>query len=335
MVDKNAIVKLGVDIYKNQVNTEFASANKDEQMEVFRKALIDANGGSDKLDYKSLRRNVEVFEIIEQILNINDIQGFEENDFFEQFVDYRNKALGDEDVFYIPDNSLFAVHDIAEGIGRSLRQRINTGEHKTIPTFLHSISTYEEANRLLAGRINLVEFVDRIKRSFAEKKAQIIYTTLYEGISELPNGFKKTGTYNESDLLDIIAHVEASTGNDSIIVGTKKALSQVTTAVVSENARDRYNNLGYFGVFNGTPMLEIKQSHKFGTHEFAISDNDLWVFTSNDKPIKFVTEGDSIFEVGTVTERADRTIDIFAAERYGLAIVLNQYYGQFRISAGA
>ena len=56
------------------------------------------------------------------------------------------------------------------------------------------------------------------------------------------------------------------------------------------------------------------------------------VFTSNDKPIKFVTEG-SIFEVGTVTERADRTIDMFAAERYDLAIVLNQYYGQFRIGA--
>ena len=55
MKNKDSVIRLGIDICKNQVNTEFASANKDEQMEVFRKALIEANGGSDKLSYKSMK----------------------------------------------------------------------------------------------------------------------------------------------------------------------------------------------------------------------------------------------------------------------------------------
>jgi len=332
MADKNAIIKLGVDICKNQVNTEFASANREEQMETLRKALVEANGGSTKLSYKTMRNNVELFEIIETILEMNDVQGFEDNDFFEQFVEYRNIALGDENHFYIPDNSLFTVNTTAEGIGATLRQRINKGKHETVPTQLYTIEAYEELNRLLAGRIDIVEFVERIRRSFMHKRLDLIYTTFYNGISGLPAAFGKTGSYSEADLQELIAHVEASTGGDAIIVGTKAALGKVTTAVVSESARERYNQAGFYGIFNGTPMMAIKQSHKVGTHEFAISDNDLWIVTANDKPIKFVTEGDAIFEQGQATSNVDRTVDILAGERYGVAIVLNQLYGQYRIS---
>src|SRR5690606_2984330 len=149
-----------VDICKNQVNTEFASANREEQMETLRKALVEANGGSTKLSYKTMRNNVELFEIIETILEMNDVHGFEDNDFFEQFVEYRNIALGDENHFYIPDNSLFTVNTTAEGIGATLRQRINKGKHETVPTQLYTIEAYEELNRLLAGRIDIVEFVE-------------------------------------------------------------------------------------------------------------------------------------------------------------------------------
>ncbi len=332
MANKDAVIKLGIDIIQDRVNTEFASKDKYEQMEVLRKALIEANNGSTKLDYKSMRRNVELFEIIEEILVVNDIQGFEDNDFFEQFVDYRNIALGDENYFYIDDNSLFTVNTIAEGVGTTIKQRINTGKHETVPTVLHTIEVYEELNRLLSGRIDLIQFVERIRKSFQEKKMNDIYNTFYEGISGLPAAFKKSGTYTEEDLIDIIAHVEASTGGEAIIVGTKKALSKVTTAVISESAKERFNQAGFYGIFNGTPMLAIKQAHKAGTYDFAISDDDLWIVTSNDKPVKFVTEGDALFEQGQATDNADRTIDIFAGERYGLGIVLNQLYGQYQMS---
>lgn len=332
MANKDAIIKLGVDIVQNRVNTEFASADKHEQMEALRSALIEANGGSSKVNYKSMRNNTALFEIVEEILVLNDVQGFENNDFFEQFVDYRNIALGDENYFYIDDNSLFTVNTTAEGVGATIKQRINTGEHKTVPTLLHTIEVYEELNRLLAGRIDLVQFVDRIRRSFQDKKMNDIYNTFYDGISELPAAFKVIGTYTEDKLLDLIAHTEASTGGDAIIVGTRKALSKVTSAVVSESAKERYNQAGFYGIFNGTSMLAIKQAHKTGIYEFAISDSDLWVVTSNDKPVKFVTEGDAIFETGNATDNADRTVEIFAGERYGLGVVLNQLYGQYRIS---
>ena len=62
----NDIVKLAVDNYHGNVKNFSA----DESNEVLRKALIDANGGSDKITYKSLRKGESngMFEIIEEIL---------------------------------------------------------------------------------------------------------------------------------------------------------------------------------------------------------------------------------------------------------------------------
>ena len=279
-----------------------------------------------------MRGNVELFEIIESILETTDIQGFEDNDFFEQFVDYRNIALGDENMFYLEYNTLFTVNTTAEGVGKSLKQRINKGEHKTIPTVLHTIEVVEELNRLLSGRIDLIEFVEKITRSFTHKRLDSIYNAFYDGLSGLPAAFGVSGSYAEDKLIDLVAHVEASTGGNAIIVGTKKALSKITTAVTSESAKERYNQLGYYGISNGTPMISIKQAHKAGTYDFAISDNDIWVVTSDDKPVKFVTEGESLFELGRATDNADRTVDILAQEKWGTGIVLNQLYGQYRIS---
>jgi len=332
MSEKNVIIKLAVDMCKNKVNTEFASSDRDEQMNVLRGSLVEANGGSSKLSYKSMRNNMELFAIIETILELNDVQGFEENDFFEQFVDYRNIKLGDDNKFYVPDNTLFTVNTTAEGVGATIRQRINKGSNQSVDTSLHTIEAYEELNRLLSGRQDIVEFVDKMRRSFMNERMTSIYTTFYGGLSGLPAGFTVTGSYTEANLSDIIAHVEASTGESALVVGTKKALGKVTTAVVSDAAKERYNQIGYYGVVNGTPMMSIQQSHTTGTYDFAISDNDIWVVSAGTKPIKFVSEGDAIFEQGQTTDNADRTIGMFAGERWGVGIVLNQLYGQYRIS---
>ena len=332
MAEIKNIVKLANDIYKGQVNTEFASKNKDEQMNVLRESLIEVNGGSKTISYKQIRRNVELFEIIEEILQTVDVQGFEGNPFFERFVDYKNLSLGDENSFYVPNNSLFTVDTTAEGISSTLRQRINKGKSESVATSLKTIEAYEEVNRLLAGRIDLIEFVEEIRKSFENNRMTAIYTTFVGGVSKLPATFKATGSFSEDALIDFIAHVEASTGGSAIIVGTQKALGKITNAVVSEDAKTRHNDLGYYGSFNGTDMIRIKQSHTQGTYDFAITDDVIWVMSGDNKPVKFVTEGEAIFETGDVMKNADRTIDIFAGERWGVGVIISQNYAQYTLS---
>ncbi len=327
----NEIVKLATDLYHGRVDKNFSSGDMQKDSEVLRDALIEANGGKTTVTYKDLRDNKSIFQIIELILETTVLSGFKDNPFFEQFVDFRNVKLGDQNSFYIPDNSLFTVSDTAEGIYGTKRQRINKGQNVSIPTQLKTVNVYEEANRLLAGRIDIVEFLDKMEKSFMNRRGQDMYNAFLGGIGVLNGAFIANGAYVENTLLTIIENVEAATGNTAMIVGTRTALRQVNTAVLSESMRESHNELGYFGNFNGTNMMRIPQIHAQGTFNFLITNRDLFVVTSDTKPVKFVTEGDAIMESKSMFDNADMTVDIFAGERNGCALVMDQVWGQYRL----
>lgn len=332
MSDKKFIVDLATDIYKGRVSSKFENQDSNE---VLRQALIEANGGSEKLDYKQLRKGhvTGLFEIIEEILANTTKEGLENNQFFQQFGEFRDLSAGDEATFHVPDNSLFLVSETAHGIKTSRRQRINKGKNVTVDTNPHFVDTYEEMRRLLAGRSSITDFIDKMQRSMMEDKLSLVYDTFYAGLSQLPSAFVTSGGYTEDALLTIIDHVEASTGQKAMIVGTRKALRNVATAVVSDSQKESMYNLGYYGQFNGTPMMAIPQSHKTdGTYAFKLSNADIWVVATDTKPVKFVTEGEVVMEVGSMRDNADLTVDMNVMEDYGAGIVINKLYGQYRIS---
>lgn len=330
-METSAIVRLAVDIYNNRVNTKFSSGDIQQDKEVLRQALIDANGGKTTVSYKDLRDNKAIYAIIEEILEATILQGFKDNPFFERFVDFRNLKLGDQNSFHIPDNSLFMVSEVGEGIFGIKRQRINKGQNVSIPTSFKAVNIYEEANRLLADRIDIVEFLDKMEKSFMNRRGQDIYNAFLNGINVLNPAFTQNGNFDEGILLTICERLEAATGKAPIIVGTRFALRQITTAVVSEKAREAHNELGYFGNFNGIEMIRVPQALQQGSFNFLITNNDLWIVTSDTKPIKFVTEGDAILEQKSMFDNADMTVDIFAGERYGVGLVMDQVWGQYRL----
>lgn len=326
-----SIVKLASDLYFNRVDTNFATADMQKNKEVLRQELIDINGGKTTVSYKDLRDNKAIFQIIEQILEVTVLAGFKDNPFFERFVQAKNMKLGDQNSFYIPDNSLFTVSDTAEGIYGVRRQRINKGQNISLPTQLKTIQVYEEANLLLSGRMDIVEFLDKIEKSFMNRRGQDIYTTFISGINTLNAAFVANGAFVEATLLNICENVEAATGNAPTIIGTRTALRSVATAVVSEKMRESHNELGYYGSFNGINMMRIPQIHAQGTFNQLITNRDLFVITSETKPVKFITEGEAILESKSMFDNADMTVDIFAGERNGVGLVMDTVWGQYRL----
>ena len=110
MSDTQKLVRLAKKNYKNRLPEQYS---RDDANEVLRQALIDLNGGSTKLDYKALRRHgAEMFEIIEEILDNTVLEGLPEDNFFKQFVEFKNVALGDQNSFYVPDNTMLVVSEL-------------------------------------------------------------------------------------------------------------------------------------------------------------------------------------------------------------------------------
>lgn len=324
MTDMKEIVKLAVDGYKNRVEKYSVSQSQD----AIQKALIELNNGSTKLDYKAIRdgKCSGLFAFIEETLSKTVVEGLVGDEFFNALVDFRNVAEGDQNIFVVEDSNLFVIDDVADGTQGIRRQRLGGSHEVPIPTTMKMVRIYEELNRVLAGRVDFNHFINAVAESFRQKMLNDIYT-LWSGATADDLGgvayFPTAGTYDEEELLDLIAHVEAAAGGKpATIVGTKKACRKLAASIQADSAKEELHNLGYYGKFYGTPVVVTPQRHKVGSTEFVFDDDVLTIIAGDDKPIKFVYEGDPIVLMGDPMQNADFTQEYLYGEKYGLGIVL-------------
>lgn len=324
MADMKEIIKLAIDAYKGSVEKYSVG----QSQEVLRQALVEANGGSSKLDYKAIRDGKcnGLFALIEEILSRTVVEGLTGDEFFNALVDFRNVAEGDQNIFVVEDSNLFVVDDVANGTQGIRRQRLGGSNEVSIPTTMKMVRIYEELNRVLAGRVDFNHFINVVAESFRQKMLNDIYT-LWSGATADDLGgvayFPAAGSYNEDELLELISHVEAAAGGKTAtIVGTKKALRALKDAIDGDVAKNDLYNLGYVGKFYGTPVVATPQRHKVGSTDFVFSDDVLTIIAGDDKPIKFVYEGDPIVLMGDPMQNADFTQEYLYGEKYGLGIVL-------------
>lgn len=337
MADMNQIVRVAVDAFHGKV-TKYSH---DDSMELLRTALVEANGGSTRIDYKAVRDGKcgEVFALVEEILQRTVYEGLRDNDFFMQLVDERNIAAGDQNVFEIVDSNLFTVADAADGTQGIRRQRLDGSTTVTINTSFKVVRIYEELNRVLSGLVDFNHFINKVAESMKAKLLNDIYT-LWTGVTAEDIGgaayFPAAGAYDEKTLLETIEHVEAAAnGKSAVILGTKTALRNLAPAVQSNGSRDDLYNMGYYGKFYGTNVVVLPQRHKVNSTEFQYDNDTLTILAGDNKPIKLVREGESIIIPGNPLDNRDMTQEYMYGEKYGLGLVMasNTGIGRYKFAA--
>lgn len=328
------VLKIMIDAVKG-VNME--NYSKGETSEAIRNALIEMNGGSKKLNLKNFYRGSQLYALVQELIPAIIDEGFKDEDTLFNLVDYRNIADGDEEEFYVEGNSYFLVADAAAGIRGVRRQRIDKSETVTVKTSVKVVRIYEELNRLLAGKVSFDKFVENVAKSFKQK----ILADAYKAISEMSQTtvgldanyvVAGTGSGDEDALIDLIQHVEAATGKEARIYGTKAALRKVSTAVVSDEAKRDLYEMGYYGKFNGTEMICMRQVHKVGTSVFALDDSKLYIIAGDDKPVKIVNEGEGLLYEGDATANNDLTQEYVYGQTFGVGVVCAEKMGVFTLA---
>lgn len=328
-MEKLQIVKLATDMIHNRVSGNFADASKNSEALI--DALIEANGGSTKINPKTFHRGNALFDIVEEIIPTITEEGLTGDEFFMELVEYRNLAEGDQQEFVLEDKSEFVVADAAHGTQGIRRQRLDAGESLKLTPQMKVVKVYEELRRLLAKRVDFNTFITKVGKAMVQEFRNDIYTA-FNGITSstigLNSNYVITGTYSEANLLTLIEHVEAANpGKTAKIVGTKTALRKVTTATVSDEAKSDMYNVGYYGKFNGTAMIMVKQAHKLGTDTFVLDDTKIYVIASDDKPIKAVNEGVAYISAPDPMSNADMTQDYFVGQAWAVAVLANDKLG--------
>lgn len=320
--------KLAIEVYRGE--GEATKFSRSDSMEVLRRELIAENGGSEKLTPKSFRNNPNLFAILEEALDILVEEGIKGQ--FDTFVETVVIEHGDAKVFTIEENRLFDVAIISDGNGDLRRDRLDTGE-LTVKTYIMGVAVYEELSRLLAGRQDFAKLVENVARSYENKIQNLIYDAVYDSYNQLSSTYAVSGTFSEGKLDELIAHIEAATGMDVMILGTKAALAKINYGTESQKAVERRNDFGYYGNFHGTEMMAIKQAHKVGSDEFAIDNGFIMVVPKTpDKFVKLVMEGDSMIVEGDGTNRKDFQRDYTFIKKAGVAVLSAAKYGIYRIA---
>lgn len=321
-----AIVQLALDTYYGNLH----NYNKTDANEVLRKELVNLAGGKDKFTYKDFRKvKPEFFEIIEEVLTVLVREGLEQQ--FDGFAEIRNVDWGDQKSFLSPNTELFDVALISTGNNNIRRQRLDVGVPFTVDTHMRGVKIYTELYQFLAGRIDWQDMVNRISRSWNVMMRNEIYDNVYKSFDQLQAPYKLSASYSETNLTDIAEHVGASTGTNVRIYGTRQALAQVTPSNISDDMKGKRNEVGYYGVVNGYPMYEIKQSHKIGGTTWAIDNSFLLILPDiENKFVKIVQEGDAIIQEGQAT--ADETMEYLFKMKIGFAFLSSASYGIFRLA---
>ena len=329
------LIRLAIDSYKGHAAGNYS---KDDNMETLRQALIEANGGSTTLDFKAIRdgKCAGLFALVEEIITKTVIEGLPESCPLFDFVDFRNIKDGDTNVFVVKDGGLFYVSEIAHGTQALRRQRLTGGEEYTVKTRLKGIKIYEELRRILAGRVDFNELIDKVAESFQREIRKDMYEAVvgtFENAVE-PYTYGAAGTFDEAVLTEIIDHVEAATGMKAKILCSKQAARKITgvRGADANSAKEELFSVGYYGHFYTTPILIMENGHKPGTTEFVLKD-DLYIVAGEDKFIKFVTEGDTLIIAGDPMLNPDLSQEYLMCQQYGVsAEIAMKEIGCYRLS---
>lgn len=325
------LVKLCLDSYNGKVK-DFSQGDSGE---VIRKAFVDIIG-TDKINYRVFRRNqAQIYEIIEDVLDQLIVDGWKNNKFFERFVETKDLDFGDRNEFYVEDKSLLTVSKFSGNHWDIRRQKLDIGETFSVNTSMYGVKIYTDFARFIAGRIDWVNFINKVKISFENKINGEVYTSFMNASNYLPAEFKETGTFSENKMLEICGHVSASCGNTPItIIGTRTGLNKMTGTIstdwVSEDMKNAKNLQGMVSHWNGIQCMPIQNVHKANTFDFELDDNKLLIVPTNTKPIKLVNEGDSLIkEVSDGKTNMDMSLEYEYQKKMGIGVIFNTMYGAF------
>ncbi len=288
--------------------------------------------------YQAYRRNnIVLFEIIEEIVNLTISNDLIEIPFIDNFVEVKNRYLGDKTAWYSEGDTYLSVASFAGNHWDTNRQALDAGSEFTLPKEWVYIHVYDELERFLLGITSFEKFTDVIYKSFNKYIKERVYMQFQNVMDVVPTEFTKNGNSEEAvgQLCDL---VQAAGGYGSLtIAGTKAALRKLAGIVpdkyFADSQKEAKANTGVIAEWEGNRLMVIPQVLKPNTFELALDENVLFVLGADVKPIKLEFVGDTrTQEVRDGRVNNDMTLELQVQTCLAIAMMLPQAFGKFEFA---
>lgn len=270
-----------------------------------------------QLAFRKEEVRLGVFAIIEEVLREGIVTEAWRRPFFDQFVETKSQARGDQIKFYIESRQELVVSRVSKDGKVSLdRQRFSEGDELDVKVQTYAIKVYEHLARIILGRADWGKLVMHLQEAVEKAIADHVYEAFAGMVAKVPAAFKYEGSYDKDAVLKAIRNVKMASGATGVIlVGTELALSKLQDATVMNDDRknDLYNT-GKLTMFFGNPLMELPQAIKQGgfkadAPELLMKDDEIFIIPDNvGKPVKQVVEPELI-DLNESGVRVDDTIE--------------------------
>lgn len=342
--------KLMLDVANDNLEDGITIKEANAKITAMFKKIIGCDENSSKAEVrKAIRKNQQVlFDLIEEVVPNLLQSGWQDNPFFNEFVETRNIDIGDQNVFYTEDETILTVSKVSGNHWDLDRQRLGKGTTFSVATSWYGIAVYSEYEKLLTGLEDFATFVTKLYEAVDRFVNESIYEAFVSAASELPGGaggagqWVKTGDLGDATkdaFMTLIEDVQMATGMDVVIMGTKAALSKLEGMqkidwVSNEMKNERYTT-GRLGYFEGVRLVELKQGFKLNdtTHRL-VDDKQLFIMPVGDnKFVKVVNEGQpEMRQVQDNTTNQDFTYDCRYMFKLGVGVQIGLRFGVWNIA---
>lgn len=346
-----AFYKLMQDVANNNLEDGISMKEANDKIVSMFNQVLGLDENSSKSDIrKAIRRNQNVlFDLIEEVVPNLLRTGWQENPFFNEFVETRHLDIGDKAVFYTEDETILTVSKVSGNHWDIDRQRLGKGASYSVETSWYGLAVYSEYERLLTGAEDFATFVTKLYEAVDKFVNESIYQAMISAAEQLPGGATGSGQWVKTgDLtaatkevfVQLIEDVQMATGMDVVIMGTKTALSKLEGVQdinwVSEDMKVQRNTTGRIGYWEGIRLVEIKQGFRLNdTQNRLVDDKQLLIMPVGDnKFIKVINEGNpEMRQVNDNTANQDMTYDYRYMFKMGVGVQIGLLFGVYNIAA--
>jgi len=332
--------KLMLDYTKGELEGVTAKQANDKIVQKFRAVLGLGEKPTRHEVRKALRKHqLAVYELIEETIDGILVTGWNENPFFNEWVDVRNLAAGDKNEFYVSDSSVLSVMKISGNHHDIIRQRVGAGSTESVDTSWIGLKVYAEFERLLMNLETFADLVAKIQKAIDAYVNETIYGSLITMGATLGTQWYKTGAITDATKKDfdkLIMDVGIASDSEVVVMGTRAALASVydlnNVEWASEDVKNEKYLTGRFGYYNGTRIVELKQGFKKNdTTQYLISNTMLFVMPVGIEPmIKLVYEGDTqMYNIQDAGTNMDMTYSSEVQTKLGVGVVTNRKFGMW------
>lgn len=332
------------EIYDEEGN-KISKKDAEDAVRKFVFAIMGLTEHSTKRDRKRAmdKHGIELFEVMEEEIDIKVETGFRESEFFNNYVEQRNLSRGDSQEFWTNEKVILSVTKISGDHHDFTLQRLGSGESYTVTTSVYGIAVGADIDLYLAGRYDWAKLTDQCAAAFVRKVQNDIYAEMMNAGKKLPAQFQGTGALSTTtkDELDTLLE-DVSLANDGaqvVIMGTRTGLQQFQKLmdvdwITDDQKRDvaTMGRLGYYGPYT---LVELPQRFALNdTTKKLLNPKTLFIMPQvEDKFIKFVDVGETeIYEVNEKGARMDDTMKYEVQRAMGVAVQIGRYFGVWTLT---